>query len=268
MSQTQSTDARTGTGLNITRIPAFNDNYLWLIDDGQHAAVVDPGDAAPVCQVLEQRGLQLATVLVTHHHPDHTGGLQALKDAYPCRIIGPESAHIPMVEETLYDGARFELFGHSWLVLEVPGHTLDHIAYFVDDTTSPRLFCGDTLFAGGCGRVFEGSFAQMRHSLAKLMQLPPGTLVYCAHEYTLANLQFACAVEPGNVALQARIDEVRHQRDSGIATVPSALSVELATNPFLRFAEPGVIAAAQARNMGAHTADDVFAEIRRWKDNF
>ena len=266
MSQTQT--ASNPPALTITRIPAFNDNYLWLLDDGQQAAVVDPGDAAPVQAALEQRGLQLATILVTHHHPDHTGGLQQLKAQYECRILGPQSPHIPQVEQALAEGEQFTLLGHRWQVLAVPGHTLDHIAYLLDDAAQPRLFCGDTLFAGGCGRVFEGSFAQMRESLAKLMVLPGETLVYCAHEYTLANLQFALAVEPDNAALQQRVEQVRRQREQDIATVPSELSVELATNPFLRFDQPAVVAAAQQRSADANSSDAVFAEIRRWKDDF
>ena len=266
MTKTQSDP--TTRRLTVTCIPAFHDNYLWLIDNGEQAAVVDPGDAGPVIDELERRELQLATVLVTHHHPDHTGGLQQLKDRYDCEILGPQSPHIPQVERQLHDGDHFELFGYSWGVIEVPGHTLDHIAYFLADTDPPKLFCGDTLFAGGCGRVFEGSFEQMRSSLDKLRELPTSTMAYCAHEYTTANLQFALAVEPENAALLARIEQVREQREQGLATVPSQLATELATNPFLRFDQPGVISAAQHRSPAANGSDAVFAEIRRWKDSF
>lgn len=257
---------------NITRIPAFSDNYLWLLDDGESALVVDPGDAQPIIDTLEAKNLKLDYILTTHHHPDHIGGVDTLISRYQPEIIGPQSQYIPQVSKTVKDGEQFEIMGLSIKVIEVPGHTLDHIAYFIDKPSAfeqPILFCGDTLFAGGCGRVFEGTFAQMRSSLAKLKQLPANTLIHCAHEYTQANLAFAIAVEPENQQLVDRVAEVKQMRESNQATVPSKLALELATNPFLRYDAAAVIAVAESRkNLDNLQADEVFGAIREWKDNF
>lgn len=263
---------------NITRIPAFSDNYLWLLDDGESALVVDPGDAQPIIDALEAKNLKLDYILTTHHHPDHIGGVDTLISRYQPEIIGPQSQYIPQVSKTVKDDEQFEIMGLNIQVIEVPGHTLDHIAYFIDSPGAdnkpsafeqPVLFCGDTLFAGGCGRVFEGTFAQMRSSLAKLKQLPANTLIHCAHEYTQANLAFAIAVEPENQQLIDRVAEVKQMRASNEATVPSELALELATNPFLRYDAAAVIAVAEARKKISNlAADEVFGAIREWKDNF
>lgn len=263
---------------NITRIPAFSDNYLWLLDDGESALVVDPGDAQPIIDMLEAKNLKLDYILTTHHHPDHIGGVDTLISRYHPEVIGPQSQYIPQVSKTVKDGEQFEIMGLSIKVIEVPGHTLDHIAYFIDKHSvigkpsafeQPILFCGDTLFAGGCGRVFEGTFAQMRSSLAKLKRLPANTLIHCAHEYTQANLAFAIAVEPKNQQLVDRVAEVKQMRESNQATVPSKLALELATNPFLRYDAAAVIAIAESRkNLDNLEADEVFGAIREWKDNF
>ena len=273
------------TAFNITRIPAFHDNYLWLLDDGSRAAVVDPGDAQPIIDELERRQLTLTTILTTHHHPDHTGGIQPLVERYQAEVYGPNSQYIPQVRNVLSDGDRFELFSLAFQVIEVPGHTLDHIAYFYSGDHSaglsgdashvePLLFCGDTLFAGGCGRVFEGSHAQMRQSLQKLRELPDSTRIFCAHEYTQSNLAFALAVEPENTELQHRAQRVAELREQQQATVPSTLADELNTNPFLRYDQAPVIDAAQRYNNQQRRApfnvddDEVFAIIRQWKDEF
>jgi hydroxyacylglutathione hydrolase len=255
----------------ITAIPAFSDNYLWLLDNGQQAAAVDPGDAAPVLATLRQNRLQLGTILVTHHHPDHTGGIDVLKRETGAAVIGPPSARIPQVEQPVRSGTRIAVLGLSFTVLEVPGHTLDHIAYFCDNEAlgAPALFCGDTLFAGGCGRLFEGDAALMRRSLDTLRQLPPATRIFCAHEYTQANLKFASAVEPANAALKHRVAAVADLRRAHQPSVPSRLQDELETNPFLRWDTDTVRQAALAREQSsALSDDDVFASIRRWKDNF
>ncbi|NNL57656.1 MAG: hydroxyacylglutathione hydrolase [Pseudomonadales bacterium] len=258
----------------MTGLPAFNDNYLWLIDNGQAAVVVDPGDARPVLQALAQRGLQLDSILVTHHHADHIGGIDALLQQYPVPVIGPADKRIPQLTRRVAENDTCTVLGTEARVIEVPGHTLHHIAYFIDRSDvfgAPVLFCGDTLFAAGCGRVFEGSFAQMRQSLATLRELPGSTKIYCAHEYTLANLAFASAVEPDNQALQQRIATVKALRDAGQASVPSLMADERATNPFLRYDSAAVIASAQQRQRagdGHIDSDSVFAIIRQWKDSF
>ncbi len=262
------------TMINVYPVPAFNDNYLWLIQpqDQQQTLVVDPGDAAPILAALEQRKLSLAAILITHHHADHTGGIEQLLEHFPVPVYGPASDKIPQITHTLQDCDSIEaLPGVELQVLAVPGHTLDHIAYYIEpEQQSPLLFCGDTLFAGGCGRLFEGSPTQMHHSLQKLASLDDSTQVFCAHEYTLANLSFAQAVEPDNQQLLARIENERHKRQQGLFTVPSTIAREKASNPFLRCHVDNVVRAAlqYQGSTEALTEADVFATIRRWKDNF
>jgi hydroxyacylglutathione hydrolase len=261
----------------ILPIPAFQDNYIWLIVDAQQAraAVVDPGEAAPVLAALASRGLRLAHVLVTHHHADHVGGLRALRDAFPeVMVHGPRNPTIAGIDARLGAGDTVSLDGFDavFRVHEVPGHTLDHIAFHapqIGQDPRPVLFCGDTLFAGGCGRLFEGSPQQMMASLAALAALPAETLVYCAHEYTLSNLRFARAAEPDNAELAAREREAITLRDRGIETVPSSIAIERATNPFLRWDSPTVRAQAQARTGDPSlSAVATFAAVRQWKNDF
>ncbi|MCK9506048.1 MAG: hydroxyacylglutathione hydrolase [Porticoccaceae bacterium] len=258
--------------LDIKPIKAFSDNYLWLGSDSRSnkAFVVDPGDAAPVQAFLDKHALSLSAILITHHHPDHTGGVDALKSRYQCPVYGPDSPNIPQVDNKLREGDRFSLWGHSVDVIEVPGHTLDHIAYFIELAPHcPALFCGDTLFAGGCGRLFEGTPQQMLNSLNKIAQLPENTLIYCAHEYTLANLNFAIAVEPHNIQLANRIKDAKSLREQNLPTVPSRLAEELATNPFMRSGCASVREVAATRLARTPQDDaEIFAAIRQWKDNF
>jgi hydroxyacylglutathione hydrolase len=262
----------------ILPVPAFTDNYIWLLCDGQRrrAAVVDPGDAAPVIAALAAHGLELVAVLVTHHHADHVGGLPALREAFPAAVVhGPRNPAIGGIDRRYGQGDTLVLDGFElrFQVIEVPGHTLDHIAWFAPSigSTDPRpvLFCGDTLFAGGCGRLFEGTATQMLASLGRLAALPDETMVFCAHEYTASNLRFARAVEPGNEAIAERDRRVTELRAAKRATVPSRLALERATNPFLRTAQGTVRAAAEAR-LGRAANDDaeVLAAIRQWKDGF
>ena len=252
---------------DVIRIPAFKDNYIWLLRKGAAAVVVDPGDAEPVRAFLEREGLRLAAILITHHHKDHQGGVAGLLNYAPAAdVFGPALESITGITRGLSGGERIPLpaLGESMQVLAVPGHTLGHVAYY----GAGCLFCGDTLFAGGCGRLFEGTPAQMHDSLALLGGLPNDTLVYCAHEYTEANLRFALAVEPGNGALVVRNDEVSKARASGRATVPSTLAVEKATNPFLRCREPEVVRCAQARGAAGVDPVSVFTALRAWKNVF
>jgi hydroxyacylglutathione hydrolase len=251
----------------IIPIPAFSDNYIWLLNDGRHAAVVDPGDAAPVVKALASRELELAAILLTHHHPDHVGGVAALTKGRELAVFGPPRAEMPRLTHPLRGGESIALpeLGLAFSVMSVPGHTRDHLAYFGE----AGLFCGDTLFSAGCGRIFEGTPAEMHASLAALAALPDATAVYCAHEYTLANLRFALAVEPDNEALRDREREAKRLRAEGRPTLPSNLALERATNPFLRCHVPAVIAAAEA-HVGRALANtvEVFAVIREWKNGF
>lgn len=256
--------------LTIEPISAFSDNYIWLLSDSDkgEAFVVDPGDAAPVFATLEARKLNLTGILITHHHFDHTGGLEALSSAFNPVVFGPRNPAIAGIKERLEAGDQIQVLGQSFEVLEVPGHTLDHIAFF-HSGAKPLLFCGDTLFAGGCGRVFEGTAPMMHRSLQLLAALPADTRVYCAHEYTLANLAFARAVEPDNEALTRRVADAEASRARDEPTVPSRLALELATNPFLRCTEPALQASLQAQGkLVGESADEIFAAVRGWKDNF
>lgn len=259
--------------LNIITVPAFCDNYLWLFHyhNDKRAYVVDPGDAKPIQAELKHHGLTLAGILITHHHPDHTGGIDDLLTQYPVPVYGPAGGSVPQVTKPMRDGDALQLEnGLTFSVLAVPGHTLDHLAYFTAPANDePLVFCGDTLFAGGCGRLFEGSAQQMHTSLQKLAQLPGNTRVYCAHEYTLSNLAFAQAVEPENSALQTRIARETERRQHNIPTIPSSIAVELDTNPFMRSHTSPVKHSAETRAQATlGEAHEVLAVIRKWKDSF
>lgn len=250
--------------LEIAFIPAFKDNYIWLLRRGGRAAVVDPGDAAPVMKRLQAEGLQLDAILVTHHHADHQGGVAALLESWPAPVFGPGNESITGRSRPLSGGERIEVLDQEFEVLAVPGHTAGHIAYRMPGA----VFCGDTLFGAGCGRLFEGTPQQMTASLARLAALPDSTRIYCAHEYTEANLRFAFAVEPGNPALRERMAAVAAQRRAGLPSVPSTLGEEKATNPFLRCSEPAVVAAARRHRPRVADPVDIFAALREWKNAF
>ncbi|HKM37323.1 MAG TPA: hydroxyacylglutathione hydrolase [Thiopseudomonas sp.] len=259
--------------LTFTALPAFNDNYIWLIQDAQRqvCAAVDPGDAQPVLDWLAAHPQwQLTDILITHYHHDHIGGVSALKAATQARVVGPARETIPCLDLPVDDDATIDLFGHTVQVFAVPGHTLGHVAYFCKSgLTQPWLLSGDTLFAAGCGRMFEGHPEQMYASLARLAALPDNTLVYCTHEYTLSNLLFAQAVEPDNHDIQQRIVQVRQLRDNQHITLPSHIALEKRTNPFLRCEQTAVIKAAQQQT-GQELKEnhEVFAALRSWKDTF
>jgi len=255
--------------IKIEPISAFTDNYIWCLHDGDTAWVVDPGDAAPVIGFLEAHKLRLEGILITHHHPDHTGGILELQRRYAlATTYGPFNSAIAGIDHPLREGDSAAALGMDFTVLEVPGHTLDHIAYFTLNSVSPLLFCGDTLFSAGCGRLFEGSAPQLYHSLQKFMQLPETTKIYCTHEYTQSNLRFALAVEPDNLALRRRSEQVSQLRATQQPTLPSTLALELATNPFLRVQQSAIQAAVSQQGASCATDADVFAALRRWKDQF
>ncbi len=256
--------------MNLIALPAFSDNYIWMLHDGQRALIVDPGESAPVERALDAKGLVLAGILVTHHHADHVGGIAALRTRLQGPVYGPARENIPEPFSPLAEGDHAELLGLRFDVIDVPGHTAGHIAYFhpaVNDA-APILFCGDTLFSGGCGRLFEGTPAQMHDSLGKLAALPGHTRVCCAHEYTLSNLKFAHAVEPDNQALTDYIAQCEALRARDQPTLPSSVAQERRINPFLRCDQPAVIEATLAQ--GADSADEVavLAALRHWKNNF
>jgi hydroxyacylglutathione hydrolase len=256
--------------LDVKPLRAFSDNYIWLIHglpDARRVAVVDPGDAAPVLAALERDGLELAALLITHHHADHTGGIRALLEHRDVPIFGPAGERIPGRTDALRGGDRVNVagLGLEFEIIDVPGHTAGHIAYYGHGA----LFCGDTLFSGGCGRLFEGTPAQMTSSLDRLAALPDATRVYCAHEYTLANLRFAAAVEPDNEALADYAARARSLRAEDRPTLPSTVGLERAVNPFLRCDAPAVIRAAEKHSGGPlESRVDVFATVRAWKDGF
>lgn len=256
---------------DVHPIPAFNDNYIWALRSEDHpgmAAVVDPGDAAPVLSWLRAEQCDLAAILITHHHADHTGGVADLLEAYRVPVYGPANSPFAGISHPLGDGDEFNLLGLALQVKAVPAHTRDHISYVTTGET-PQLFCGDTLFLAGCGRLFEGSAKQMLEAMHYFASLPDTTQVYCTHEYSLANLAFAASVEPDNAQV-ARVRKACHQlRSRNSPTLPSSIQQEKRINPFMRTTEPAVIRAAeQFCGNPLKTEVEVLAALREWKNRF
>ncbi|MDP9082964.1 MAG: hydroxyacylglutathione hydrolase [Pseudomonadota bacterium] len=258
------------THLNVRPVRAFSDNYIWLIESPQdpgRVVAVDPGDAGPVIEELQRSGASLAAILLTHHHPDHIGGVPELLRHAPVAVIGPDDARITTRTRTVGGAEQCDLpdLGLSFETLRVPGHTVSHIAFWGHGA----LFCGDTLFSAGCGRMFEGTPTQMNASLTQLKTLPPQTRVFCGHEYTAANLRFALAVDPDNAAAVEYRDHVDRLRAAGNPSLPSTLAIETRVNPFLRCDDPIVVRAAEA-HVGQQLTDSaqVFGALRAWKDQF
>jgi len=258
----------------IVPIPAFDDNYIWCIHNQSHAYVVDPGDHAPVIQYLQQHSLILAGILVTHHHNDHIGGIKQLKNwkkDQQLPVIGPNSPRFPFVTQAVDEGdnVSLEALTLTLKIMEVPGHTRDHIAFFGEINASSVLFCGDTLFSAGCGRLFEGSAEQMHLNFERFRYLPPETSVYCTHEYTLANLEFAVAAWPENTDLAHYQHQANQLRKENLPTLPSNIGLESKINPFMNTDDAAIRASAEAKFATTYADPvDVFAALRRWKDNF
>lgn len=256
--------------MTLFPVPAFSDNYIWVLHDGQRALVVDPGEAEGVQAWLAQHHLKLDTILITHHHADHVGGVAALREATGARVIGPTHEPMPEPLQRVGEGEAVSALGLRFEVIEVPGHTSGHIAYFCAEVDgAPLLFCGDTLFSGGCGRLFEGTPAQMLDSLTRLAALPGNTRVCCTHEYTLSNLRFARAVEPGNAELSAHAAHCQLLRERNLPTLPSSIEREKQINPFLRAHVPAVAQTARAHDPDSPPGPlGVFTTLRAWKNTY
>ncbi|WP_126979508.1 hydroxyacylglutathione hydrolase [Saezia sanguinis] len=261
--------------MNLIAIPALSDNYIWMLHNGHQALVVDPGDATPVISTLQACQLELAAILVTHHHADHTAGIAALRPYLAGEVWGPAEEAVPEPYQPVHEGRQLHLLGLDLEVYDIPGHTAGHIAFYIpapqdalQENQAPIVFCGDTLFSAGCGRIFEGTPEQMLHSLDKLAALPEQTRVCCAHEYTLSNLRFAQVVEPDNADISLYAEHCQQLRTKQQPTLPSQIGQELRINPFLRSRKSSIIGVIQAHNPAATDDVAVFAALRHWKDNF
>ena len=253
--------------INIEPIEAFSDNYIWLLTTNEGSIVIDPGESSNVINYLDNNQLDLKAIFITHHHFDHTGGINEITSYYPVNVFGPIN-NVETINKRLKDGDRVSIIGIDFEIIEIPGHTLDHIAYFSENNGNPILFCGDTLFAAGCGRVFEGTFEQMYESIIKLKNLPINTKIYCGHEYTLSNLEFAKEAEPFNQDTLSRYNNVLKLREKGTPSIPSLLSTELKTNPFLRCDNKELQENISTKFKTIKESKEIFKALRLWKDNF
>ena len=253
--------------INIEPIKAFNDNYIWLVTTNEGSIVIDPGEADQTVNFLKENGLTLEAILITHHHFDHTGGIEDMLLFKDVDVYGPVN-NISSINKQLMSGDLINVIGIDFQVIEIPGHTLDHIAFYSETFEEPILFCGDTLFSGGCGRVFEGTFEQMHASILKLKSLPANTKIYAGHEYTQSNLKFALEVEPLNQKLISRYNDVQNLISIGKPTLPSTLELELEVNPFLRCQTNEVQNSVIKKFNTSNHEDEIFKALRQWKDNF
>ena len=253
--------------INIEPIKAFSDNYIWLVTTNEGSIVIDPGESKNTLDLLKNKQMHLSAILITHHHFDHTGGISDLNKNNTLDVYGPNN-DIESITKRVINGDVINVIGLSFEIIEIPGHTLDHIAYYSFNEGNPILFCGDTLFSGGCGRIFEGTHEQMHNSLQRLKRLPKNTKIYCGHEYTESNFKFASEVDPLNEDLQLRFNEVKELRKLEIPTLPITLESELKTNPFLRCDNKDIQESIHNRFNTPKIEVDVFKVIREWKDNF
>ena len=254
--------------INIEPIKAFDDNYIWLMTTNEGSIVIDPGECINLLKTIEQKYIKLDAILITHHHYDHTGGIEELLIKYPyLKVYGPNN-NIDSIKSRLIDGELLNVIGIDFEIIEIPGHTLDHIAFYAFNDGNPVLLCGDTLFAGGCGRVFEGTFSQMFNSLQKLSTLPETTKVYCGHEYTKSNLLFALEADPNNKDLKDEYNQVINLIEQGEPTLPTTISKELKINPFLRCNSEGIKNTIKNKFNLEGNEEETFSALRKWKDNF
>jgi hydroxyacylglutathione hydrolase len=253
--------------INIEPIKAFSDNYIWLLTTNEGSIVIDPGESKNLLKILSQNKLDLKAIFITHHHFDHTGGIKEILSKKSIDVYGPKNK-IDSINIRVVNESKISLLGIEFEVIEIPGHTLDHIAYYSENNGEPILFCGDTLFAGGCGRVFEGTFEQMHNSLSILKKLPLNTKVYCGHEYTQSNLEFAKNIEPLNQTLISRYNDVLELRKQGLPTLPSTIALEKETNPFLRVEIKELQKIISKKFNTPKNDKDIFTAMRKWKDNF
>ena len=256
--------------MNIQYIKAYTDNYIWLIRTNEGNLLIDPGESQPVKEFLSKESISITDILITHHHYDHVGGVLELKKDITGKVIGPNNSEINGIDRYVIEGNVLKSCGIEFMVIEIPGHTLDHIAYFMNDKNQPILFCGDTLFSGGCGRVFEGTFNQMYASLLKLKKLPKNTQVYCAHEYTISNLKFALEVEPDNKDISNHLEACEEKIKHGEISLPSNINLELRINPFLRCETKDLRNSISSKIQDSQKLKDseVFQRLRLWKDSF
>ncbi|MFL2722113.1 MAG: hydroxyacylglutathione hydrolase [Gammaproteobacteria bacterium] len=253
--------------INIEPIEAFSDNYIWLLTTNEGSIVIDPGESQNLLKILKENKFNLKAILITHHHFDHTGGINEILSEKSIDVYGPNN-NIDSINIRVTNESKINLLGIEFEIIEIPGHTLDHIAYYSENNGRPILFCGDTLFSGGCGRVFEGTFEQMHDSLSILKELPVNTKIYCGHEYTESNLKFAKSVEPLNQKIISRYNEVIELRKQGIPSLPTTLELELETNPFLRVGLKEVQQEISKKFNIPKNDKDIFTAMRQWKDNF
>ncbi|URQ67208.1 hydroxyacylglutathione hydrolase [SAR86 cluster bacterium] len=256
--------------MKINYLDAFSDNYIWTMESEGKIAIVDPGDAKPIHEYIRKTGYVLTDVLITHHHWDHTGGLEEVIEEYKCQAYGPSGGHIKGITDPLHDNENFTILDrYKFRAFSAPGHTNDQLSYFCDETDKPILFSGDTLFYAGCGRLFEGTPEDMLFSMDRYKELPSDTLVYCGHEYTESNLKFAMTVEPHNEEILKALKEVQKSRSINKPSLPSRIDIELKINPFMRCREASIIKAAEkySKRKLDNTAE-ILGEIRNWKDNF
>ena len=253
--------------INIEPIEAFSDNYIWLLTTNEGSIVIDPGESQNLLKILKENNFNLKAILITHHHFDHTNGINEILSEKSIDVYGPNN-NIDSINIRVTNKSKINLLGIEFEIIEIPGHTLDHIAYYSENNDHPILFCGDTLFAGGCGRVFEGTFEQMHDSLSILKELPINTKIYCGHEYTESNLKFAKSVEPLNQKIVSRYNEVIELRKQGKPSLPTTLELELETNPFLRVGLKEVQQEISKKFNTPKNDKDIFTAIRQWKDNF